>query len=624
VASDSSEIADTLRLQGVKLEGLVASKTIRMPSVAAEDFGTLPRLQVAEGDDPSADLVILEELGAGGMGVVYAARHRSLDREVALKRLYPEAGDKALAALLHEARITSRLDHPNIVPLHFVGLDGDGDLIVVMKLVRGQAWLDRPNEDDLPAQLEVLSKVALALEFAHSRGIIHRDVKPDNVMLGDFGEVYLVDWGIAWDQERDPPISGIVGTPAYMAPEMAGASHVDARTDVYLLGANLHWALTGLPRHGGDDTLETLKAMVRSEPFAFGDDVPAELAELCNRACHVDPDMRPTSAAAFREELHHYLERRTAFAMLHAADEHSAAFERALDETIPEERLRRLFDRTCFGYAQLLDAWPDLADARLGHDRAVRRMLRRELDDGRSSAARALLARLLETNAADEASVQELEQADARDRDVLETRARDGDVATGSSARFKFALTFMIAIWLLTTVVVVTGGSDAFSSKALTTASVVTTALAAIALWIFRGRLRDSVFNRLIARAFIATTLGVTLHRVFDLIRGTPADLTMATDLIILATSLPLLTPVLHSAIPLAAASFASAGAMLVWPHHTTPIFATHISLLQTVVVVEWWWRSRSAANAAEAQEPGPRAVQPGGEAALPRPVDAD
>jgi serine/threonine-protein kinase len=165
------------------------------------------------------------------MGVVDAVWQRSLDREVAIKRLVAKPNRTHVEALLAEAGMMGRLEHPNIVPVHALGACPNRGPLLVMKRVRGIAWselLKDPEhpawgahvEDRLDRNLEILVAICNACHFAHSRGIIHRDIKPQNVMVGDYGEVYLMDWGIATTAES-PPSSEVLGSPAYMAPELA-------------------------------------------------------------------------------------------------------------------------------------------------------------------------------------------------------------------------------------------------------------------------------------------------------------------------------------------------------------------------------------------------------------------
>jgi serine/threonine protein kinase len=163
-----------------------------------------------------------EELGRGGLGVVYAARDQQLDRRVALKVM-----DAAWAG---EARLIARLEHPGIVPVYETGILPDGRAFYAMKLVAGaraDAYLD--GNPPLGERLRVIQRVGEALAYAHSCGVLHRDLKPQNVMVGAFGEVYVMDWGV----------EGVAGTPAFRAPDATP----DQRSDVYSMGAFLRFAL---------------------------------------------------------------------------------------------------------------------------------------------------------------------------------------------------------------------------------------------------------------------------------------------------------------------------------------------------------------------------------------------
>ena len=204
---------------------------------------------------------VLDRIGQGGMGTVYRARDRELGREVALKVIrLPESSPDVAARMLREARTLARLEHPGIVPVHDVGTSPDGRTFYAMKLVRG-APLDALPPSSVAERLGIVERICEAVAFAHAHGVIHRDLKPQNVMVGPFGEVLVMDWGVAKvlaeaatslgsdhaaTSERSSPSlttgHGVVlGTPGYMAPEQAAGDPalVDARADVYAIGAIL-------------------------------------------------------------------------------------------------------------------------------------------------------------------------------------------------------------------------------------------------------------------------------------------------------------------------------------------------------------------------------------------------
>ena len=225
-------------------------------------------------------LVHEEEVAEGGMGRVDVAVDGALDRRVAKKTLHDEflSEPRALGLFLREARITGQLDHPNIVPVYDIGsqtVAGIEQLYFTMKLVHGQTMRSlirelRPGAIDPPVLfglLDAATRVCDALSFAHSRGVLHCDVKADNVMVGDFGQVYLMDWGVARPlngEEGEDGAGAVIGTASYMAPEQARGlrSQLDARSDVFLMGALLYEIVTRRPpyRTGFQDKALALAA----------------------------------------------------------------------------------------------------------------------------------------------------------------------------------------------------------------------------------------------------------------------------------------------------------------------------------------------------------------------------
>jgi serine/threonine protein kinase len=241
------------------------------------DRGIDRLLDAASWPELDARYEITGVAGYGGMGTVYVARDHVLDREVAVKVLdiADQRGSRA-RRLQREARILARLDHPGIVPIHDAGTLADGRAFYVMKLVKGRRLDDLIRErTPLASRLTVFDRILDAVAFAHAHGVVHRDLKPDNVMVGAFGEVYVMDWGVAQDGGDDE--GAVVGTPGFMAPEQAQAGAVDPRADIYALGM----LLTQL----------------------IGGDAPAPLRAVADKAGHEDAGGRYQNLAEFAADL---------------------------------------------------------------------------------------------------------------------------------------------------------------------------------------------------------------------------------------------------------------------------------------------------------------------------------
>lgn len=286
----------------------------------------------------TADFVLRERIGRGGQGDVWRAVQSSLDREVALKllRLDKNEPDDVLA-FLQEAYVNAELDHPNIVPVYELGrssIGGKDCHMLAMKLVRGRSWHQVIEEDRaspdfqlenfLGRHLQILLSVCNAVAYAHSKRIIHRDLKPKQVVLGAFGEVFLLDWGLAVSMEDGQRrISGddipkyrtlatatnCTGTPAYMAPEQTrgATASLGYHTDIYLLGAILFELVTGAPPHMAGTAVEAYARAIRNEFDPVPDDCPTELRYILMRALATDVSDRFESVDQFRNEVEGYI-----------------------------------------------------------------------------------------------------------------------------------------------------------------------------------------------------------------------------------------------------------------------------------------------------------------------------
>ncbi len=397
---------------------IVPMRVMRSPGtepMAREMSGVRNLPELIVGETSGAEVELGAMIGEGGMGIVWEARQTPLRRDVAVKRVHPQAPQpEATQALLREARITGQLEHPNVVPIHAIGKDKDGRPIIVMKRIEGTTWSDLLVEQSrhgpgavmshLEYHIEVLIDVAKAVHFAHSRGIIHRDIKPDNVMIGGFGEVYVVDWGIAvhlHSTDLDMPLAKdvrlVTGSPAYMAPEMAigDGPHIDERTDVYLLGATLHEIITGRPPHAAADTIRMLTNAYASAPQRYDPSVPSDLVEICHTAMARGPDERFPSAAAFAAALQRHLKHRDSTLL---ADEAEAKLEE-LRESIAaghrdKDSLYHLFNECRFGFTHALRIWEANRRAQEQLQHALELMIAYELEHGSAGAAAALLGDL--------------------------------------------------------------------------------------------------------------------------------------------------------------------------------------------------------------------------------------
>ncbi|MCC6336420.1 MAG: protein kinase [Myxococcales bacterium] len=274
---------------------------------------------------PGWNVVDLGLLGAGGMSRVYRVRDESLGREVAFKVLRPELAEEgeALARFVEEARITAQLDHPNIPPVYALAADRKRTTCFTMKVLEGQSLQqileqnEKEGIDGLFAALDVLVRVCEAVAFAHARGVLHLDLKPSNVMVGEFGQIYLVDWGLARRKVELPTREedeGLVqGTPAYMPPEQARGQNwaLDERSDVFALGGVLYRILAGKPPFVGldADTTKELAVKGRAPPPARrdGQPMPRRLVAMCMRALSEDPAQRYPSVGDFKQELEEFI-----------------------------------------------------------------------------------------------------------------------------------------------------------------------------------------------------------------------------------------------------------------------------------------------------------------------------
>ena len=296
---------------------------MRVPAgeLAPELLDELAGATLGDGPVPSGDPMIgrrlgpyeiVQRIGAGGMGVVFEGRDTRLDRAVALK-LLPEAWSRdpqARRRLLREAKAASALDHPNICALHDLGETGDGRIYLVLGYYEGTTLARRIEAGPLPVDeaAGIAVQTARGLRHAHAAGVVHRDVKPSNLLLTRSGEVKILDFGIAKVAEATGLTVGLhsPGTPAYMAPEQVRGEPADERVDVWALGAVLYEMLTGRRPFGGESVQTQIYALLNREAEPLRElrpEVPDALARVVERALAKDPDARYSSVAAMLADL---------------------------------------------------------------------------------------------------------------------------------------------------------------------------------------------------------------------------------------------------------------------------------------------------------------------------------
>ncbi len=262
------------------------------------------------------DYNLLEKIAKGGMGVVYKAHQLSLNRTVAVKMILTGefAGKEEIQRFYREAEAAAQLNHPGIVPVYDVGCC-DGHHYFSMGLVDGVSLADHLKQGAMPIRsaADMVKKIAMAMQAAHEKGVIHRDLKPGNVLLDQNHEPKVTDFGLAKRVEDDSHLTAtgmVMGTPSYMPPEQATGKKIDEAADVYSLGAILYAALTGKPPFEGNTQVETLMQVVQDEPVLVrrhNPRIPKDLEVICMKCLEKKPEDRYGSAEAMARDLDRFL-----------------------------------------------------------------------------------------------------------------------------------------------------------------------------------------------------------------------------------------------------------------------------------------------------------------------------
>jgi|GEM_PF-1208623 len=527
----------------------------------------LPRIVLSQegekAEDSLEEVELLTELGKGGMGVVHLAHQHALGREIAVKQIRSNRiSERTLKAMYQEATVTGVLEHPNIIPVYALGRDEYNRPLMLMKRVEGVTWRDMIRNEENPhwAQvkgdrlrwhLETFMQICNAVHFAHTRRIIHRDIKPDNVMIGDFGQVYLLDWGLGLRLDEVVESEGgsaeLVGTPSYMAPEMiqGQVSMMDERTDVYLLGASLHEALIGHARHFGDSIHSVIFSVLESKPFRYPDSVPKGLADICNKATHVDPTKRFASAAALQEAIADFLQHRESLQLLEVAEEKLTALQTMLtkerkakdeDATL----IHKLFYECRFGFEQALRSWTENQVAKERLQDALEMMCRYQIQQREYRAAKALFDELQGDFSALRQELLVLKtEREAQEGAAEKLRAieRDSNLTISRKQRVLAAIAISVILSIGATIMITTGlmGKQLFDLKRMVVSLSAFSVVALVVLFLFRGFFFATKVNRQISLSVMLIVAMLLANRLSGYLLSRPFNHIMIGDLLMVS-----------------------------------------------------------------------------------------
>jgi len=598
----------------------------------AEDVPLASSVVVSEGLlTETPDLSVTGILGEGGSGQVLLAYQRSMGREVAVK--VPRDSEPWFApTLLAEGRLAGRIEHPNVIPIYALGRSAQGAPILVMKRMRGATWealmrepghavWDRFNRldekpgvvspaptasDYLEHNLSILLAVVQGISAAHRGGVVHRDVKPANVLVAGPDDVCVIDWGLALDLRDPRGATNLVGTPAFMAPEMLGSRHADGavgeRTDVYELGATLHFILTGRHRNQGATTDAILEALRMPSTVDLAE-APVALANIVKRATHFDPRERYPSAASFGDAIRAWLEQRSAERIARSADERLDQLSTGLSDyrlasASAQKPARAQLDRLASACrASIEDALalvPDLAQAKSARLRYLELWVSHLLDRNDVESARAELETAPGFVPELEARLVRIENDAAARLSRLHSLEQDLDLRPAARARKRFFLMaigyavtiFGLAFGILPRVVSV----EALEAYSPLVFSLVSNALFWGVIYYGRKRLMLNAASRHIM-AWVAVVLGFFLvHRLSVLVfGGVPVQRAFATEILTTAVMTTYATFAMSRRFwPAPLLNLTGYCCALAWPEYAPQLFG--ISSIAMLIVAARVW----------------------------------
>ncbi|MEZ4459070.1 MAG: serine/threonine-protein kinase [bacterium] len=520
--------------------------------------------------------------------MVHLATQVALGRDVALKTTITDSDPSSEDALLQEARVMGLIEHPNVVPVHLIGRNEDGRPVIVMKRVEGRTWdeLLQEDPDDRERHIEILTQACRALEYAHEIGILHRDIKPANIMVGTFGEVYVMDWGLAvslGDAELGLPRAieskSVVGTPAYIAPEMTiGASErLAPSTDVYLLGAVLFEVATGEPPHSGRTLFEVFRSSYEGKPRVYPAHVPKELQSVISRAMSVHNEDRYQTVKEFRLALEAYKAHRSSVEIAQEAKAQLQTLRSVLEGSSIE--VYRAFGAARFGFEQAIHIWADNDDARDGLRATLIEMFGYEEVNDNLEAATALYDDIQNPDAELTARLEALRDRVHNATQELQSlrnlkREFDANVALDkkSIAIGVFAFLWLPFIWVREWTHGLGLASEAWpyfgTSASFFPILVLITILG-------REAFRANLANRALIRTMWLLWIAGWFMHIAPWVAGAPLHLGTASELMMFATALAALGIVSDRRVLFPSVLFAlGAIATVLWPAHMYTVYA--------------------------------------------------
>lgn len=580
-----------------------------------------PDLDGPGGHEPHQELVVTGLLGEGGMGRVLLARQESLGREVAVKVPRPGATRGTINALLAESKVTGGLEHPGVIPVYSLASDAKGQPALVMKRVDGVSWsmlirhaedpawsrIGNPGADRLETHVELLRSVCNTIAFAHRKGVLHRDIKPANVLIGEFGEVYVADWGIATTKVRhgEQRKPRLVGTPVYMAPEMVTGddAQMDERTDVFLLGATLYELLSGEPPWSGADLKQVLEVALGGRPRPLPPGAPQELVEICAKAMAASPADRYASVLELREALGGFLRHRGSVQLARAAEGRLEALMASLQGSAHDE-VYPLLSECRFGFSQALREWPENAAARRGLSRCIEATAHFELARGNLAAARALIDELEDVPALLREALLQLEKqraAAARQQQRLEHLSQELDPRVASRQRVWMVVVSIIAISAAVLLPLLFPELRAelrrLGNWYMSSLMAGVLGMYALAVWYWRGALLSTRLNRRVTSLVGVAMLGTLGQRVVGAIMGLEVREVVMQNHVLVAAVCIAGGATLHSGFFWSAAAFLT-GLLLSWlsPGYEPQLFGLAAVVALIVAATSWrGWRSELA-----------------------------